>query len=162
MKGRKRRSRKNDADTKSFIQQMNERIGRKNRAYIWKQWKRIRYRSEDLQRLGIPRTKAWEWANTRLGIWRMAGSWVMTRSVTDKQLEILGYEDILKDTMPFTQMVEPPYAERHVRWCERSAAPVRSSLLFDFIHPAAGFFTGSWPACRSCSDSRSLPRSVRG
>ena len=31
--------------------------------------------------------------------------------------------------MHFTQIVEPPYAERHVRWCERSAAPVRSSLL---------------------------------
>ena len=84
------------ADAKMFIQKMNERIGRKIRAYIWKQWKRIKCRAENLQRLGIPRSKAWEWANTRLGIWRIAGSWVMTRSITNKQLEILGYDDILK------------------------------------------------------------------
>ena len=84
------------ADAKMFIQEMNERIGRKIRAYIWKQWKRVKSRAENLQRLGIPRSKAWEWANTRLGIWRIAGSWVMTRSITNKQLEILGYDDILK------------------------------------------------------------------
>ena len=84
------------ADAKSFIQEMNERIGRKIRAYIWKQWKRVKCRFENLQRLGIPRSKAWEWANTRLGIWRIAGSWVMTRSITNKQLENLGYDDILK------------------------------------------------------------------
>ena len=84
------------ADAKSFIQQMNKRIGRKIRAYIWKQWKRVKCRAENLQRLGIPRSVAWEWANTRLGIWRIAGSWVMNRSITNQQLENLGYEDILK------------------------------------------------------------------
>ena len=75
--------------------QMSKSV-KKIRAYIWKQWKCIKCRFEILQRLGIPRSKAWEWANTRLGIWRIAGSWVMTRSITNKQLEILGYEDILK------------------------------------------------------------------
>jgi len=84
------------ADAKTFVQRMNELIGRKIRAYIWKQWKRIKSRFENLQRYGILRSKAREWANTRLGVWRIAGSWVMTCSVTNRQLELLGYDDILK------------------------------------------------------------------
>ena len=84
------------ADAKKFIQRMNELIGRKIRAYIWKQWKRIKCRSVNLQSYGVPRSKAWEWANTRQGIWRIAGAWIMTTTITNKQLERLGYDDILK------------------------------------------------------------------
>ena len=83
------------ADAKMFIQEMNEHIGRKIRAYNWKQWKRVSCRFENLQRYGIPQSNAWEWANTRLGIWRIAGSWVMTRSITNEQLKAMGYDDIL-------------------------------------------------------------------
>jgi len=83
------------ADAKMFIQEMNEHIGRKIRAYNWKQWKRVNCRFENLQRYGIPQSNAWEWANTRLGIWRIAGSWVMTRSITNEQLKAMGYDDIL-------------------------------------------------------------------
>ncbi len=32
---------------------------------------------------GIPDGKAWEWANSRLGYWRIAGLWVLTRSLTN-------------------------------------------------------------------------------
>jgi hypothetical protein len=84
------------ADAKSFVQRMNGLIGRKIRAYIWKQWKRIKCRFENLQRYGVSRSKAWEWANTRLGIWRIAGAWIMTTTITNKQLEYLGYDDILR------------------------------------------------------------------
>lgn len=84
------------ADAKSFIQRMNELIGRKIRAYIWKQWKRVKCRAENLQRYGIHESKAWQWANSRQGIWRMAGAWAMTCSITNKQLELLGYDDILR------------------------------------------------------------------
>ena len=75
---------------------MNELIGRKIRAYIWKQWKRIKCRAENMQRYGIHESQAWQWANSRLGIWHMAGSWAMTCSITNKQLELLGYDDILR------------------------------------------------------------------
>ena len=80
----------------SFIQRMNGLTGRKIRAYIWKQWKRIKCRFENLQRYGVSRSKAWEWENTRLGIWRIAGVWIMTTTITNKQLEYPGYDDILK------------------------------------------------------------------
>ena len=39
------------------------------RMVIWKQWKRIRTKCANLIRLGIPKSKAWEWANTRKGYW---------------------------------------------------------------------------------------------
>jgi len=84
------------ADAKKFIQRMNELIGRKIRAYIWKQWKRVKCRAENLRRYGIHESKAWQWANSRQGIWRMAGAWAMTCSITNKQLELLGYDDILR------------------------------------------------------------------
>jgi len=43
------------ADIKEFIQQANGWIKRKIRCYIWKQWKRIKSRFENLQASGIPR-----------------------------------------------------------------------------------------------------------
>jgi len=33
--------------------------------------------------------------------------------------------------MNCTQVTEPPYAERHVRWCERTAVQIMDSLLLD-------------------------------
>ena len=32
---------------------------------------------------------------------------------------------------PFSQDTEPPYAERHVRWCGRTASQIMASLLPD-------------------------------
>ncbi|MBB6023518.1 hypothetical protein HNR77_004619, partial [Paenibacillus sp. JGP012] len=34
-----------------------------------------------------------------------------------------------------TQAVEPPYTERYVRWCERSATQLMGSLLLDCYQP---------------------------
>ena len=82
------------ADMKTFTQQCSEWIRRKIRTYIWKQWKRIRTKFENLQKLGIPKSKAWEWANTRKGYWHTANSWILTRSLTNQRLAELGYDDI--------------------------------------------------------------------
>ena len=35
--------------------------------------------------------------------------------------------------MNCTQVIEPPYAGRHVRWCERTAAQIMDSLLLDCV-----------------------------
>lgn len=51
---------------------------------------------DNLVRLGIPDSKAWEWANSRLGYWRIAHSWILTRSLTNKYLTSVGYDDISK------------------------------------------------------------------
>lgn len=82
------------ADMKSFMKSSSEWIRRKIRTYVWKQWKRVRTKYERLQELGIPKGKAWEWANTRKGYWRISDSWILTRSLTNQRIAEMGYDDI--------------------------------------------------------------------
>ena len=58
--------------------------------------KRIRARQENLVKLGIDENQAWQWANSRLGYWRIAGSWILNRSLTNKYLVSQGYDDIFE------------------------------------------------------------------
>jgi RNA-directed DNA polymerase len=69
------------------IAKMKERI----RMIIWKQWKRLRTRGRNLMKLGIIKYKAWEYANTRKGYWRTAGSAILSRSVTSDRLRHAGF-----------------------------------------------------------------------
>lgn len=82
------------ADMKTRMNDLNEWTRRRIRQIFWKQWKRIRTKQGNLVRLGIAKDKAWAWANSRLGYWRIAGSWVLTTSLTNKYLASLGYDDI--------------------------------------------------------------------
>ena len=84
------------ADLRQKLVAMNEWIRRRLRMYIWKQWKKISARFSNLKRLGIPENKAWEWANTRKGYWRIASSPILHRTLTSEHLETLGYDNILK------------------------------------------------------------------
>lgn len=84
------------ADMGTRISSLNEWIRRRIRMYLWKQWKKISARFENLKRLKIPKGKAWEWANSRLGYWRIAHSWILTRSLTNEYLASIGYDDISK------------------------------------------------------------------
>lgn len=83
-------------DMKGKITALNQWIRRRIRMYLWKQWKRISARFRNLRQLGIPKGKAWEWANTRKGYWRLANSWVLSRSLTNEYLATVGYDDISK------------------------------------------------------------------
>lgn len=84
------------ADMGTRISALNEWIRRRIRMYLWKQWKKVSARFENLKRLKIPKGKAWEWANSRLGYWRIAHSWILTRSLTNEYLASIGYDDISK------------------------------------------------------------------
>jgi hypothetical protein len=84
------------ADMKSWIKTLNEWIRRRIRQIFWKQWKRIKARHDNLVRLGIGSSKAWEWANSRLGYWRIADSWILITPLTNKYLASIGYDDISK------------------------------------------------------------------
>lgn len=84
------------ANMKSHIQSLNEWIRRRIRQIFWKQWKRVSARFDNLKRLGIPKGKAWEWANSRLCYWRAADSWILHRSLTNEYLASVGYDDISK------------------------------------------------------------------
>lgn len=84
------------ADLKGRLTELNEWIRRRIRMYIWKQWKKISAKFRNLKRLGAPEGKAWEWANTRKGYWRIANSPILHRTLTTEYLESLGYDNILR------------------------------------------------------------------
>lgn len=84
------------SDMRNRIQNLNEWLRRRIRQIFWKQWKKISAKFRNLQKLGIPKGKAWEWANSRLGYWRISGSWILSTSLTNKYLESFGYDDISK------------------------------------------------------------------
>ena len=79
------------ADMTSSLKDIDAWIRRRLRACIWKTWKKIRTRFSSLVRLGIDRNKAWEYANTRKGYWRISNSPIMQRAITNARLEKRGY-----------------------------------------------------------------------
>ena len=79
------------ADMKSVLSKIDGWYRRRLRMVIWKQWKRVRTRFANLQRLGIPKQKAWEHANTRKGYWHTANSWILSVPITNERLKRAGY-----------------------------------------------------------------------
>ena len=84
------------ADIRKMLQTISEWLRRRMRQLYWKRWKRIRTRYENLIELGVPRNKAWQWANTRKGYWRIAGSWILTTTMNNRYFETLGFPNLLK------------------------------------------------------------------
>jgi len=84
------------SDMKTRMSELNEWTRRRIRQIFWKQWKRIKTKRDNLVRLGISKGTAWEWANSRLGYWRIAGSWVLATSLRNEYLASIGYDDISK------------------------------------------------------------------
>lgn len=81
------------AHMKQTLQSWNEWLRRRFRMYIWKQWKIPRTKVTNLQKLGIPKDLAYQWGNSRLGYWRIAGSPILSRSITNEKLILAGYYD---------------------------------------------------------------------
>ena len=81
------------ADMKNTLRQWNEWLRRRIRMYIWKQWKKPKTRVQNLKKLGIPAWQAHQWGNTRLGYWRIAGSPILSCSITNEKLALAGYYD---------------------------------------------------------------------
>ncbi len=79
------------ADMKSLLERTDEWFRRRLRSLIWKQWKRIRTKFRNLIKLGLPKQKSWEFANTRKGYWRTANSPILKRSITNERLTQAGY-----------------------------------------------------------------------
>ena len=84
------------ADMESKIKSLNEWLRRRIRQIYWKQWKKVSARFNNLKKLGIDKHKAWEWANSRKGYWRISSSHILHRSLTNEYLVSVGYDDILQ------------------------------------------------------------------
>jgi RNA-directed DNA polymerase len=81
------------ADMRYKCRELDKWMRRRIRMCIWKQWKKIRCRHDNLVRLGIANSKAWEYANTRKGYWRIAKSPVLSCSLTNEYLKKLGFRN---------------------------------------------------------------------
>ena len=79
------------ANAKRKLSELDKWIRRRLRACIWKQWKKIRTRYRNLVKLGIDNWKAWEYANTRKGHWKISGSPILSKSLHNKYLESIGF-----------------------------------------------------------------------
>ncbi len=79
------------ADMKNYLKSLDEWVRRRLRACIWKMWKRSKTRYVNLQKLGTPKGKAWEFANTIKGYWRISNSPILSCAVTNARLEKRGY-----------------------------------------------------------------------
>ncbi len=79
------------ADMRKILLRIDEWYRRRLRMVIWKQWKRIRTKVRNLINLGIHKNKAWEFANTRKGYWRSAGSPILQTTITNNSLIDAGY-----------------------------------------------------------------------
>ena len=84
------------AKAKSNIQHIEKWIRRRLRACIWKQWKLPRTRCKNLVKLGMDKSKAYQYSNTRKGYWRISKSPILSKTLTNKYLEEIGYMSIAK------------------------------------------------------------------
>lgn len=79
------------ADMKSRLQRIDEWYRRRLRMCIWKCWKKVKTRFSNLFKCGIDKGKAWEWANTRKGYWRIADSFILHRALNNDNLKRANY-----------------------------------------------------------------------
>jgi hypothetical protein len=79
------------ADIKRLAHNLDEWMRRRLRMCIWKQWRKIKTRHSNLVKFGIDKHKAWEFANTRKGYWRISRSLILSRTITNEYLAKLGF-----------------------------------------------------------------------
>ena len=84
------------ADMKNTIDDWNGWLRRRLRMYIWKQWKNPKTRVANLKKLGMEDWKAYRNGNTRKGYWAVAGSGILTHTITNERLAQAGYYDIAR------------------------------------------------------------------
>jgi group II intron reverse transcriptase/maturase len=81
------------AGMKKYLERVGEWLRRRIRQMYWK---RVWTRYEHLLQRGVPREKAWQWANTRKGCWRIAGSCLLTTTLTNGYLAAKRFPNMVK------------------------------------------------------------------
>jgi len=84
------------ADMQENARELDGWIRRRIRKCYWEQWKRTKAKHDNLVRLGLGTSKAWEYANSRKGSWCIAGSVVLTHALSKECLEKLGFPSLSK------------------------------------------------------------------
>ena len=79
------------AKMQRFLRGIDEWMRRRIRMIYWKRWKLVKTRYRNLIKLGMNKWKAWQWANTRKSYWRIAGSFILSRTLTNEVLKQYGF-----------------------------------------------------------------------
>jgi group II intron reverse transcriptase/maturase len=74
------------ADIKAMLNDTAKWLRRRIRMCLWKSWKNIKCRYDNLRRLGLDDDSARKFSNSRKGYWRIAGSHILSRTVTNKYI----------------------------------------------------------------------------
>ncbi|SHI99849.1 group II intron reverse transcriptase/maturase [Geosporobacter subterraneus DSM 17957] len=80
------------ADMKNLLLNTDQWLRRRLRMFIWKRWKKIKTRYRMLRKLGYNHSNAKKYSNTRKGYWHIAGSQILSCSITDNRLREAGYQ----------------------------------------------------------------------
>jgi RNA-directed DNA polymerase len=83
------------ADTPTPFEDLDEWLRRRLRQVRWKEWKRPRTRRRNLRALGISETNARQWASSRKGYWRIAGSKPLAVALSNGYWTDLGLQGFL-------------------------------------------------------------------
>jgi RNA-directed DNA polymerase len=78
------------ADGERPFRDLDEWLRRRLRQVRWKEWKRPKTRWRNLRALGANERQAREWALSRKGPWRVAGSWILNTTLTAAHWRTLG------------------------------------------------------------------------
>ena len=80
---------------KSFLEETQHWLRHRLRQLIWKRWKKVSTRYNQLKRLGIDHDNALKTAASRKGYRRISRSEVLHRSITNKKLKQWGLKDLI-------------------------------------------------------------------
>lgn len=84
------------ADMKKILKTVDQWLRRRIRMVTWKRWKKVKTRYKNLQKLGVAKTKAWKWANTRKSYWHTANSFILETTLNNARFEKQGYLSLFK------------------------------------------------------------------
>ena len=76
---------------KSLVTTIDGWTRRRIRQMYWKTWKKISTRIKELEKLGINKDKAYQWGNSSKSYWRIAGSFILCKALTNKAIKEKGW-----------------------------------------------------------------------
>ncbi len=88
------------SEAKSVFGALDEWVRSRIRLCYWKQWKRVKTRIGQLERMGIKPNQAYQWGNTRKGYWRTVHSPILTTSLNNAFLKKAGFVNLKDITTP--------------------------------------------------------------
>ena len=84
------------AKCKGIVAQLDKWIKQRLRMCIWKQWKKVKTRYKNLNKLGLNHYQAIKFANTRKGYWRVANSAILKTTLTNQFFNDLGLKSLTR------------------------------------------------------------------